>query len=175
MPRTEQQIVAALLGGPLPRRGLPRHMLVRDREETCRELFEWVAGGGSLTSFCAAPANPNATTVQKWLKEDQELQARFDEALEVGCDMLANQCLDIADDRNPRDKEDVKHRGLRIKTRMDLIEKWSKRYSKKLRLADADGEKLTPARSEEEIMNEIKGLLGVGLSRMVAENRLPSN
>lgn len=49
-------------------------------------------------------------------------------ARELGCDALADECIEIADepDRDPAEKR------IRIDTRIRLIGKWSQRYSDKL-------------------------------------------
>ena len=171
------KVVAELLGdAPPARSGLPQHMLTYDRESVFEDLLSWVARGKPITKFCAKPHNPSYRTVTKWMDADPKMQAAFDAAREMGCDMLAGECLDIADDRDRLDKDDVKNRALRIKTRMDLIGKWSHRYGAKVQLADADGGKLPLARSDSEIMEEIRGIMGVGMSRLLAaENRIADN
>ncbi len=150
-------------------------MLDYDRPAVLHELMDWVGEGKSLAEFCRQPGYPRARTVIKWIETDPKVKEEFDEVREVACDVLASETLDIADDRNTKDKDDVKHRALRIKTRMDLIERWSRRYGKRINLADADGEKLNPARSDEEITAEIRDLVGIGLSRVIEENRVSRN
>ncbi len=150
-------------------------MLNYDRPAVLHELMDWVGEGKSLAEFCRQPGYPRARTVIKWVESDPVVKAEFEEVREVACDVLASETLDIADLRNKSDKDDVKHRALRIKTRMDLIERWSKRYGKRVNLADADGEKLKLVRTDEEITTEIRDLVGIGLSRVIEENRVARN
>lgn len=155
---------------PRARKGLPRHMLDFDRDAVIQELLEWVGDGRTLSEFCRQPGYPRARTILKWVDRDPAIKAEFETVREVACDVLLGECLDIADDRDARDKDDVKHRKLRIGTRLSVVEKWSKRYGRKINLADADGEKLQFARSDEEITSEISDLVSIGLSRVLAEN-----
>lgn len=49
-------------------------------------------------------------------------------ARELGCDSLADECIEIADDK----ELDPADRRIRIETRLKLIGKWSQRYGDKL-------------------------------------------
>jgi hypothetical protein len=68
------------------------------------------------------------STVRYWFVKDAEAFAHSARARELGCDALADECLEIADDKaiDPADKR------IRIDTRIRLIGKWSQRYSDKV-------------------------------------------
>jgi len=88
----------------------------------CDELAE----GKSLRRICRE-RELSESSVRRWLLQNEEALAHSAHARELGCDALADECLDIADGAEP---SDVKR--IRIDTRIRLIGKWSQRYSDKL-------------------------------------------
>jgi hypothetical protein len=62
------------------------------------------------------------------LNKDGDAFAHSARARELGCDALADECLEIADNG----ELDPQDRRIRIDTRIRLIGKWSQRYSDKL-------------------------------------------
>jgi hypothetical protein len=68
------------------------------------------------------------SSVRYWLNKEADAFAHSARARELGCDSLADECIDIADD--PDIPADVKR--VRIDTRIRLIGKWSQRYNDKL-------------------------------------------
>lgn len=91
--------------------------------DICNELAE----GKSLRRICRE-MDLKESTVRRWLLQDAEAMAHSAHARELGCDALADQCVDIADDVTL----DAADRRIRIDTRLRLIGKWSQRYSDKL-------------------------------------------
>ena len=92
-------------------------------EKVCLMLSE----GISLRRIARELEMPEST-LRYWLASDPEAFAHSTRARELGCDALADECLEIADDKalDPTDKR------IRIDTRIRLIGKWSQRYSDKL-------------------------------------------
>lgn len=88
----------------------------------CDEISE----GKSLRSICRQRDLPESS-VRRWLAQNQEAMAHSARARELGCDSLADECLEIAD--GPGDPQDKR---LRIDTRIRLIGKWSQRYGDKV-------------------------------------------
>lgn len=88
----------------------------------CNRMSE----GKSLRSVCR-DLGMNEATVRYWLNKDEAAFTHSQRARELGCDALADECLEIADDKEakPDDKR------IRIETRIRLIGKWSQRYSDK--------------------------------------------
>ena len=76
---------------------------------------------------------PNWRTVYDWQDADKDFFARIAHARELGEEAIAQQCLEIADERPERtgfgnvDGGDVQHRKLRIETRLKLLAKWNPR------------------------------------------------
>ena len=69
----------------------------------------------------------NEATVRYWFVTDAEAFTHSARARELGCDALADECLEIADGSgDPADKR------IKIDTRIRLIGKWSQRYSDKV-------------------------------------------
>ena len=92
-------------------------------EQICAGLSE----GKSLRSI-AREMKMAESTLRYWLASDEEAFAHSTRARELGCDSLADECLEIADDS----EADPQDRRIRIDTRLRLIGKWSQRYSDKL-------------------------------------------
>lgn len=115
-----------------------------DREEWVPKLCDELAKGDKpLTVICREMGIPR-DTVKEWRRIDPEVNAQFDEAFEAGCDESAAKCIEIADNtqegveiveknghREVHHGDMLGHRKLRIWTRMQLIAKWSTRYSEK--------------------------------------------
>lgn len=107
-------------------------------------ICELVSSGKSITKSCAAVGIPRPTFA-RWVLEDIDgLADRSARAIEMGCDAMADECLDIADTpmkaeevtegptgRTVVTKEALGHRRLMIDTRMRLLGQWSKKYSPK--------------------------------------------
>src|SRR5204862_2534239 len=66
-------------------------------ELVLRELMS----GRTLTDICRDPDMPAVGSVQAWLAEDRNgFAARYRRAREIGCDIVADEMVDIADDRS---------------------------------------------------------------------------
>jgi hypothetical protein len=90
--------------------------------DICNQLAE----GKSLRAICREMGKPEST-VRYWLNKDEDAFAHSARARELGCDALADECLEIADGVEPADVKRI-----RIDTRIRLIGKWSQRYSDKV-------------------------------------------
>ena len=95
--------------------------------ETLIAICEDVADGKTM-SAAAKERNITPSAVRKALLRDDEMFQLSSHAREVGCDALADQCIEIADNGTL----DPQDRRIRIDTRIRLIGKWSSRYSDKL-------------------------------------------
>lgn len=94
------------------------------------EICNLMAEGQSLRSACRQ-LNLKESSVRYWLNKTEDAFAHSARARELGCDALADECLEIADGTEP---SDVKR--IRIDTRIRLIGKWSQRYSDKLAITN---------------------------------------
>ena len=57
--------------------------------------------GRTLTNICRDPDMPHLRSVHKWLAEDRDgFAARYRRAREIGCETMADDMVDIADDRS---------------------------------------------------------------------------
>jgi hypothetical protein len=57
--------------------------------------------GRTLTDICHDPDMPHVRSVHNWLAEDRDgFAARYKKAREIGCDTMADDMVDIADDRS---------------------------------------------------------------------------
>ena len=137
-----------------------------DRETVIEEIVQRISNGETLRAICREEGKPHWTVIYDWLKENPEFNLRFTRARDIGHDAIAEECLQIADDKlgdwtltdsGPTfDGDHVQRAKLKIETRLKLLAKWSpKKYgeSTQLKHADADGNKLNLG----SILNEISG------------------
>jgi hypothetical protein len=103
----------------------------KDRKLALEAICAELAVGKSLRAICRQYSFPEST-IRGWLLDDEEAFAQSARARELGCDALADECIDIADGEagvtDPTDKR------IRIDTRLRLIGKWSSRYADKQKL-----------------------------------------
>jgi lambda repressor-like predicted transcriptional regulator len=85
-----------------------------------------LASGISLRAVCREMDIPQST-MRYALRSDPEALAQTARARELGCDALADECIDISDDKTL----DPADRRVRIETRLKLLGKWSQRYADK--------------------------------------------
>lgn len=90
-------------------------------------ICERIAEGKSLRAVCRE-RGLKESNVRYWLAKDPEAFAHSARARELGCDALADECLEIADDDTLKADE----RRIKIDTRIRLIGKWSQRYGDKV-------------------------------------------
>jgi hypothetical protein len=94
-------------------------------EETVNKICLLLGEGKTMRSICAMSDMPCLATIWTWERNHQEFLKLSTRAREDGTNVLAEECLSIADDPilDPADKR------IRIDTRLRLIGKWnSKRY-----------------------------------------------
>lgn len=103
------------------------------------EICQWIADGKTLREFCRQDGKPSYSAVYDWLEDDESFRTRFARARETGEDVIAQECLEIADDSTndwveskfgPQLNQDhVQRSKLRIETRLKLLAKWNpKKY-----------------------------------------------
>lgn len=113
-----------------------------DREPLIREVCKRLSLGEPLAQICRDAHMPGVTTVWEWAKASKEFTEAIAYARELGFDAIAEECMEIADDKTrdfkPSDKgpafdgEHVQRSKLRIETRLKLLAKWDpKRYGEK--------------------------------------------
>lgn len=125
-------------------------------EEIAAQIIERLCEGETLVDICKTDGFPKVRTVSDWCKQHAEFKADFDFAREIGYDVIASDCLRIADDgvndfvageNGPAfNAEHVQRSKLRVETRLKLLAKWSKRYGDKQTL-EHTGENGGPVRA----------------------------
>jgi len=97
------------------------------------------------------------STVRYALKADPEAFAQTARARDLGCDALADECIEISDNSTL----DPADRRVRIETRLKLIGKWSQRYGDKVdhTLTGPDGGAIQIAHADvSELAKSLRGL-----------------
>lgn len=103
------------------------------------EVVDWISEGKTLRSFCRQDGRPARRTIDGWREKDENFRARIARARDIGFDVIAEECLEIADDatndwmeregKNGEsytviDSEHIQRSRLRIETRLKLLAKW---------------------------------------------------
>lgn len=94
------------------------------------EIVEWLSSGKTLTSYSRQPGKPSVYVVYDWRAKDVEFAQRFARAREAGFDVMADELESIAEEPSEH-PDDVAHRKLRVWTRLQLLARWSPRYSER--------------------------------------------
>lgn len=124
------------------------------RQEVVQRVLDGLASGTPLTVICRSDGMPAPKTIREWADDDAELSCAIARAREDGFDVLAAECLDIADETGRdtirteggerADTEWISRSKLRIETRLKLLAKWDpKRYGEK-QLIGSDPENPLP-------------------------------
>lgn len=88
--------------------------------EVVDELLARLRTGDTLRQVCKLDWMPSASTVMDWVREDREgFSARYALAREIGALTMADEILEIADNKG----EDVQRDRLRVDTRKWLLAK----------------------------------------------------
>jgi hypothetical protein len=113
-------------------------------EEIFDRILVGISNGKTLTSLCEAEDMPGLRTVYDWLEEDAQLSARFARARDAGHDVIAEDCMRIADmtaldtietesGKEIPNSEWIARSRLRVETRLKLLAKWNpKKYGDKI-------------------------------------------
>lgn len=106
-------------------------------------IVQWIAEGKTLREFCRQEGKPSHDAVYDHEKVSEEFKQRIARAREIGEEVIAQECLAIADDGSNDymeekygDDEDSSWRAngehiqrsrLRVDTRLKLLAKWNPR------------------------------------------------
>lgn len=69
-------------------------------QETAVKICTWIAEGKSLVSFCKQEDTPHISTVYRWIASNEVFRETYTQARADQADTLADQILDIADDKS---------------------------------------------------------------------------
>lgn len=128
---------------------LPVGRPTKNTPELRAEIADRLGKGEPLAQICRDEWMPTDTTVREWMKVDPEFSDAIACARARGYDIIAQDCLAIADDaRNDYmvkladdgdekamayNAEHVQRSKLRIETRLKLLAKWDpKRYGERM-------------------------------------------
>jgi hypothetical protein len=110
--------------------------------EMADEICVWLSQGKTLAEFCAQNGKPGYSTVYAWLDDFPEFARNYARARDTGHDVIAEECIKIADEMPPptphgsTDSGYVQWQKNRIWTRTQLLAKWNpKKYGEVKRSA----------------------------------------
>ncbi len=121
-----------------------------DRSRFIEDVIQGISEGIPLREICRREGFPNYATIYLWMDSDKDFAQRFAHARERGHDVIADECLEIADhasndwmDNHDPDNpgyrlngDHVQRSKLRIETRLKLLAKWNpKKYGDRVELA----------------------------------------
>lgn len=128
------------------KRGRPKGSVTYKSEDHIPKILAWISEGKTLRDYCRQAGCPSFTIVYEWLDKDEDFSKRFARARDTGHDVIAQECLSIAD--TPVEGKRIKHtddgmevviedalghRKLQIETRLKLLAKWNpKKYGEKI-------------------------------------------
>lgn len=123
-------------------------------DEILERICDRLSKGEPMAVICRDDGMPTDRTVRNWM-ERPEVASAIARAREIGFDVIATECLEIADDssrdtkfvgegeneREVCDTEFVQRSKLRIETRLKLLAKWDpKRYGESVQMKHTDAE-----------------------------------
>jgi hypothetical protein len=108
-------------------------------EHHATDLVAWLSNGKPLREWCRQEGKPEWRTVYDWMDKDENFSARIARAREDGHDVIADQCVTLADTQ-PVDQVEVAWRRLQVETRLKLLAKWNpKKYGDRQQLEHGGG------------------------------------
>lgn len=96
-------------------------------DEIADSICAKLAEGQTLLSICKQEDMPTRSTVYLWREKHEEFSDKYARARELGFDAIADDVIAISDDKS----EEPASRRVRVQARIDLLGRWSHRYSNK--------------------------------------------
>lgn len=104
---------------PVPaKRGRPPRVPYSD--ELAEKLFERLRNGETLKAICREKGMPRAALVRQWAMEDAEFGDKYQRARELGCHAMADEIIDLADNKTTESGAVARDR-LKIESRRWLL------------------------------------------------------
>ena len=130
----------------------PGRPVAKANPEIMEEVLFWISSGNTLRSYCRQEGKPAYSTIYNWLNKDEDLNARFTRAREMGADWIADSILEMVDEKpvqtggdNPRiDPAHVQWTKNRAEIRLKLLAKWfPQKWSDKTNVDHSGGVSVT--------------------------------
>ena len=130
---------------------------IKYTQKTADMMCALICEGKSIKAICKSDNMPSARTFYGWLRKHELFLQNYIRAKQDQADAFVEEILDIADD----DKEDTHRSRLRVDTRKWIASKMKpKKYgdSTQIKLADADGNKLSVADVLQSVSGKTSGI-----------------
>lgn len=150
---------------------LPVGRPTKNTPELRQEICDRLSKGEPLAQICRDAWMPHDNKVREWMAKDAEFSGAIAHARELGFDVIAGDCLRIADDGTndymekltadgviapSLNAEHIQRSKLRVETRLKLLAKWDpKRYGERQQV---DVNDVTPPRPIEEVRARLAAL-----------------
>lgn len=164
----EEAVAQATPDGKIPLLGRIKYHYQRTVDFICDELEKGTPYGKIFT----VPGMPARAVVDYWCDANPEFARRLRSAMERGFDLIAAECLEIAD-TVPRDAIDVQHQRLRVDTRMKLLAKWyPKKYGDSMQITGEITHKVSPLQQLREMRpNTVIDIPAVAVNALTLSRR----
>jgi hypothetical protein len=123
--------------------------------ELLEAICERLAKAEPMAVICRSEGTPDRSTVHDWAERYPDVSRRLARAREDGFDVMAQECVQIANDGSndyyatdkglSLDRDHISRSKLRVETRLKLLAVWDpKRYGPKTMLTGPSGEEVPP-------------------------------
>jgi len=134
----------------------PGRPVAKPNPEIMEEVLFWISSGNTLRSYCRQEGKPAYSTIYNWLNKDtdegKDYLERFTRAREMGADWIADEILEIVDEK-PRmigddqqriDPAFIQQQRVRSEIRLKLLAKWHpQKWSEKTNVDHSGGVSVT--------------------------------
>lgn len=83
-------------------------------QKIANEILARIANGQSVRLICEKAPSPTRTTFYKWIRENEQFRKDYEQAIELRSDHIAEEILQIADDRTDDYVQELGDNGLPV-------------------------------------------------------------
>ncbi len=133
-------------------------------------LLEFLCNGGTISGWCRTIDAVRLSSVYKWLDEDEELGRQVARARRVGCDVIEQEMIEIADNPTIIDAVSLAGKPIKIVHPDDVGDRKLKLWMREKRLAWNDGDRYgAKVQIDKTVTHKLRELLPEERTRRIAE------